>query len=242
MSKTAGQPAAHATRGAARPPAALFTFKEISLFLFSFSVLLSSLAFAADSPSVEPVKAALKAEKWDAAVETGEKLVKEAPESAEAHLWLGRAYGQKALKSSIFSQMGWAKKCKASFEKAVALDPKNVDARVDLLQYYANAPGIAGGGMDKARAQQKALDGIDPVRGAQMNGFILLKEKKPAEAEAEYRRAVSLAPENGSAHWRLGRVLERGGKKDEAKASYKEAVRLDPTLDGAKKDLERLGG
>jgi tetratricopeptide (TPR) repeat protein len=202
------------------------------------------LAFptAAEDPRIAPIKDAIKAEKWDAAVEAGEKNVKDAPESAEAHLWLGRAYGQKALNSSIFSQMGWAKKCKASFEKAVALDPKSADARVDLIQYYANAPGIAGGGMDKARAQVKALDGFDPVRGAQMNGFILLKEKKPAEAEAEYRRAVSLAPENGSAHWRLGRFLERGGRKDEAKVSYKEALRLDPALEGAKKDLERLGG
>jgi tetratricopeptide (TPR) repeat protein len=208
------------------------------------AALALALAFpaAAEDPGIAPVKAALKAEKWDTAVEAGEKLVKDAPESAEAHLWLGRAYGQKALNSSIFSQMGWAKKCKASFEKAVALDPKSAEARVDLIQYYANAPGIAGGGMDKARTQVKALDGFDPVRGAQMSGFILLKEKKPAEAEAEYRRAVSLAPENGSAHWRLGRVLERGGKKDEARASYKEALRLDPALEGAKKDLERLGG
>lgn len=257
MSRTPGRPALFtleevslrtpparesATRRAAAVLSALLTFKEIFLFSFSFFLLLSSLAFAADSPSVEPIKVALRAEKWDAAVEAGEKLVKEAPESSEAHLWLGRAYGQKALKASLFSQMGWAKKCRGSFEKAVALDPKSVDARVDLLQYYANAPAIAGGGLDKARAQQKALDGIDPVRGAQMSGFILLKEKKPAEAEAEYRRAVSLAPENGPAHWRLGRVLERGGRKDEAKASYREAVRLDPALEGAKKDLERLGG
>jgi tetratricopeptide (TPR) repeat protein len=209
---------------------------------FAALALAFALPASAEDPRVAPIKDALKAEKLDAAVEAGEKFVKEAPQSSEAQMWLGRAYGQKALKSSLFSQMGWAKKCKASFEKAVALDPKNVDARVDLIQYYGNAPGIAGGGMDKARAQQKALDGIDPVRGAQMNGFILFKEKKPAEAEAEYRRAVSLAPENGSAHWRLGRVLERGGRKDEAKASYKEAVRLDPTLEGAKKDLERLGG
>jgi tetratricopeptide (TPR) repeat protein len=146
------------------------------------------------------------------------------------------------MKASLFSQMGWAKKCRTSFEKAAALDPKNADARVDLIQYYAYAPGIAGGGMDKAREQVKALDGIDPVRGAQMSGFVLMKEKKPAEAEAEYRRAVSLKPGDASAHWRLGRILERAGKRDAARASYQEALRLDPALEGAKKDLERLGG
>ncbi|MCM3876822.1 MAG: hypothetical protein NEA02_10425, partial [Thermoanaerobaculia bacterium] len=114
-----------ALRRAATLPPALFTFKEISLFVFSsLCLLFSSPAFAADSPLVEPVKAALKAEQLDAAVAAGEKAVKEQPENAEAHLWLGRAYGQKAIKASLFSQLGWAKKCKASFEKAVVLDPK----------------------------------------------------------------------------------------------------------------------
>lgn len=208
---------------------------------FSAALAFGAGARAADSPFVEPVKAALKAEKWDEAVQAGEKLVKEKPESAEAHLWLGRAYVQKTLKVSFVSQLGWAKKGKAALEKSIALDPRYADPRVDLIQYLANAPGIAGGGMDKARDQVKELDALDPVRGAQMNGYLLLKDKKSAEAEAEYRRAVALKPDLATSHWRLGRFLERAGRKDEAKASYREALRLDPALEGAKKDLERLG-
>lgn len=242
MSKK-GRQSAVATRGAVRLPAAFFTFKEISLFLlFSSSLLLSSIAFAADSASVEPVKAALKAEKWDAAVEAGEKLVKETPDRSEAQMWLGRAYGQKAIHASLFMQMGWAKKCKASFEKAVALDPKNAEARVDLVQYYANAPGIAGGGKDKAREQIRELAALDPARGALMTGYVLEKEKKSVEAEAEYKRAVSLKPDDATIRWRTGRFYERAGRPDEARASYREALRLDPTLPGPRKDLKRLGG
>lgn len=227
-----------ATRRAGAGRFARLSFKEV----FLFSIFLSSFALAADPPFLEPVKSALKAEKWDAAIEAGEKAVKEAPTSAEAHLWLGRAYGQKAMKASVFSQMGLAKKCRAAFEKAVALDPISADARVDLIQYYANAPGIVGGGMDKARAQIIALDGLDPARGALMSGYVLAREKKTTEAEAEYRRAVSLQPADAAIRWRFGRFLGRTGKKDEAKAELREALRLDPALEGAKKDLERLGG
>ena len=171
-----------------------------------------------------------------------EKAVQAQPESAEAYSWLGRAYGQKAIRASIFSQMGLAKKCRISFEKAVALDPKSTDARVDLIQYYANAPGMAGGGMDKARDQIKVLDGLDPARGALMSGYVLSREKKPVEAEAEYRRAVSLSPGDATIHWRFGRFLEKAGRMDDARAELREALKLDPALDGAKKDLERLGG
>ena len=233
-------------RRARTPRSSLSTVKEISLrtLLICAAVLGARTAPAEDAaPSpFAPVKEAFKAQNWDAAVEAALKAVKELPDSSEAHLWLGRAYGQKAIKASIFSQMGLAKKCKAEFEKAVALDPKSTDARVDLIQYYANAPGIAGGGMDKARVEVKVLDGLDPARGALMSGYILSREKKPAEAEAEYRRAVSLKPDDAAIHWRFGRFLERAGKKDDAKAELREALKLDPALEGAKKDLERLGG
>ena len=232
MSRTAGRPA-------------LFTFKAIPLraLLACAAVLVAGAGPAAETPSAfVPVKESLKAEKWDAAVEAGEKAVQELPGSAEAYLWLGRAYGQKAMKASIFSQMGLAKKCRISFEKAVALDPGSADARVDLIQYYANAPGIVGGGLEKARMEIKALDGLDAARGALMSGYVLAKEKKPVEAEAEYRRAVSLKPGDAAIRVRFGHFLERAGRKDEAKDSYREALRLDPALEGAKKDLERLGG
>lgn len=230
----------HATRSAARQPAALFTFKEISLFLFG--LVFSSPAFAADSPSVESVRGALKAESWDAAVVAGQKAVREEPGSSVAHRLLGQAFGQKAIHSSVFSQIGLAKKCRAEFEKAAALDPADPEARVDLVTYYANAPGFLGGSLDKAREQVRILKGLDAARGALMNGYVLAKEKRTAEAEAEYRHAVALSPGDAGLHVRFGHFLERTGRKDEARASYREALRLDPSLAGPKKDLERLGG
>jgi Flp pilus assembly protein TadD len=244
MSKRERRPAVHAARRAAAPPAALFTFKEISLFLsfFSFALVFSSPALAADSPSLEPVRAALKAEKWETAVEAGQRAVREEPESSAAHRLLGQAFGQKAIGASLFSQIGLAKKCRAEFEKAVALDPGDPEGHVDLVTYYANAPGFLGGSLDKAREQVRILKGLDAARGALMNGYVLAKEKRTTEAEAEYRHAVALSPGDAGFHVRFGHFLERAGRKDEARASYREALRLDPTLAGPKRDLARLGG
>jgi tetratricopeptide (TPR) repeat protein len=188
------------------------------------------------------VKEALKAEKWDAAVEAGEKAVKELPESSEAHLWLGRSYGQKAIKASIFSQIGLARKCKAEFERAVALDPKSVDARYDLLSFHVNAPGIAGGSFDRAREESAAIARLDPVRGHIAAGLIFSKEKKWPEAEAEYRKALDLKPDSANLHWRLGRLFEKQGRKGDAKAEWLKALALEPAHEGVKKDLSRLGG
>jgi Flp pilus assembly protein TadD len=242
MRKREKRPAVHATRRAARPPAALFTLKEISLFLLLFALVFASLAFAADPPALEPVRAALKAEDWDAAVEAGQKAVREEPASSTAHRLLGQAFGQKAIRASLFSRIGLAKKCRAEFEKAAALDPGDPEARVDLVTYYANAPGFLGGGLEKARDQLRVLIGLDAARGALMNGYVLAKEKRTSEAEAEYRRAVTLSPGDAGFHVRFGHFLERAGRKDEARASYREALRLDPSLAGPKRDLERLGG
>lgn len=242
MSKTAGRRLSATRRAPALAPAVL-TLKEIFLFLFlSLSPPLAPRALSAEAPHIDEVRAAMRAGTWDAAVAAGEKAVADSPESASAHSWLGRAYAQKAIHGSFFTQLGWAKKCRAEFEKAVALDPTDTNARIDLVQYYANAPGIAGGGKDKARVQIRALETLDPARAALMTGYVLEKEKKTAEAETEYRHAVSLGPDDATIRWRTGRFYERAGRKEEAKASYREALRLDPAHDGARRDLARLGG
>lgn len=188
------------------------------------------------------MKEAFAAEKWDAAVAAGENAVKELPGSSEAHFWLGRAYGQKAIRASIFFQMGLARKCKAEFEKAVALDPTNLDARYDLLSFHVNAPSFVGGSLDKAREQAAEIARLDPVRGHVATGAILTSQKKWPEAEAEYRKALDLEPDSAYVHWRFGRFFVKQGRKDDAKAELLKALALEPAHEGARRDLARLGG
>src|SRR6185312_16073993 len=83
------------------------------------------------------------------------KLLKEAvsidPGSSDAHVYLAEAYGQKIQNSGVFDKMGLAKTIRKESERAVAADPKNIDALESLMEFHAEAPGIVGGDKDKAR-------------------------------------------------------------------------------------------
>src|SRR5262249_39678139 len=100
---------------------------------------------------------------WDAAVAACQKAVSLNPGSSQYHLWLGRAYGEKADHASFFAATGLARKVRGEFETAVRLDPDNVEARSDLADFYVQAPGIIGGGKDKAAGQAQQLSSLDPA-------------------------------------------------------------------------------
>jgi tetratricopeptide (TPR) repeat protein len=137
---------------------------------------------------------------WDHAIATGEKALSLSPEKSNYHLWLGRAYGEKADASSFFSAAGLAKKVRLSFERAVALDGSNVPARSDLAEFYMEAPGIMGGGQDKARAQAAALLKIAPAKGHWVLGRLAEKNKDNGTAEREYKAALE-ATHGGAEGW-----------------------------------------
>src|SRR5579871_5979464 len=101
---------------------------------------------------------------WDAAIASCQKAVSIEPGNSDFHLWLGRVYGEKASHSNFFSAAGWAKKVHKEFETAVALNPSNLDARADLAEFYVEAPGIVGGGQDKAEVQARELGAINPAQ------------------------------------------------------------------------------
>src|SRR5215472_19014728 len=101
---------------------------------------------------------------WDRGIADCEKAVSLAPENSQFHLWLGRIYGEKADKSNFMTAAGLARRVRDEFEKAVHLNPKSVDARSDLAEFYLEAPGIVGGGRDKAQQQANSLLFLDPAR------------------------------------------------------------------------------
>ena len=83
------------------------------------------------------------------------------PNNGRYHRWLGHVYGEKAARANFLSAAGLAGKTRQELERAVELSPHDVDSRVDLAEFYLEAPGIVGGGHDKARAQAKILGTTD---------------------------------------------------------------------------------
>jgi tetratricopeptide (TPR) repeat protein len=161
---------------------------------------------------------------WDRAISACEKAVILAPTNGEYHLWLGRTYGEKADASSFFTAAGLAKKVRTEFERAVALDPKNAVSRTDLAEFYMEAPGIVGGGQDKARAQAEALSHLDPVKAHWVNGRLAEKNKDTSTAEREYRAAIAESHGAASAWLNLALFYRNGKRFDEMQDALKHAA------------------
>ena len=57
-------------------------------------------------------------------------------------------------------------------------------------------------------------------------GWVYTQAARPSDAEAAYREAIRLDPEEGEHHADLGRMLTRAGRIEDAVSAYREATRL----------------
>jgi tetratricopeptide (TPR) repeat protein len=136
-------------------------------------------------------------EDWDKSIAAAQRAVQLNDASSEYHLWLGRAYGNKAEHSSWFTALTLARKTRSEFERSVELDSANVGARSDLAEYYMEAPGFLGGGSDKARAQAKQLSAYNAAAAHWVNARLAEKDGKLDVAEQEYKSAIGASGDPG---------------------------------------------
>jgi tetratricopeptide (TPR) repeat protein len=192
------------------------------------ALLLLILAVSAPASAAEPpassaserAEARIRAGDAEGASEIAEAALADAP--GDAVLWrvLGEAYGARARTAPLLSRYRLAKKCREAFEKAVALAPADVEARVALFTYDLEAPAIAGGGKERAREQAEAIVRLDPARGHVALGALFAREKDPVRAEAEYRSALEADPRCSEARAGLGALLVDRGRWEEARRTW----------------------
>lgn len=164
----------------------------------------------------------------DLAVECGEKAVQFDGGNWEYYYWLGNAYGQKAQKASMLSKLSYAKKCKAAYEKAVELNGSSVEARLALMSYLLQAPGIAGGDKNKAKEQASEIMKLDALRGHLAFGQIYMDEKDLAKAEQEYVKIIELDPKNPSNYSNLGLFYVNQERYDQARDLFRKVMEMNP--------------
>jgi tetratricopeptide (TPR) repeat protein len=176
----------------------------------------------------------------DNAVKECQKAVGLSAGNASYHLWLGRALGDKADHASIFSAYGMARQVSSHFEQAVKLDPNNVDAMTDLGEFYVEAPGIVGGGIDKARRLVPQLESKNAARAHWLLARIAGHNKDYATAETEYKKAIAAGSNTARAWVDLAGFYRRQNKLDAAVDAARNAVRTDAEHDAALVDAAGL--
>ena len=129
-------------------------------------------------------------QQWDTAAGKCEQAVRLDSQNSSYHMWLGRALGERADRASFMSAFSLGKRVRTEFEAAVNLDPHNALALSDLGDFYSEAPGIVGGGTDKAESIAGQLDRIDPARAHQLRASIAQQRKDDATAEHELKLAI----------------------------------------------------
>lgn len=118
------------------------------------------------------------------AVKLAEQCIAANAANATCHLAQGKALGSKAMAGGMMSAMSYAGKIRDAFKKAVELDPRNLDARFSLLQFYTMAPSFMGGGASKAESLVAQTSALNPEAGKLMAASIDLAEDRVAKAEA----------------------------------------------------------
>ena len=154
-------------------------------------------------------------EDWDRAESACQRAVTLDSSNSRYHLWLGRVYGEKADRANFFSAASLAGKVRDEFQRAVQLNPKDADARLDLAEFYLEAPGIVGGGEEKAREQAKTLGTINPAREHWVYARIAEKRKDAKTAEREYRQYIDLSSGDAEAWLNLALFLRRQKRLEE---------------------------
>ncbi len=155
---------------------------------------------------------ALRRDDADQAVAYAEKAAALAPDDARCQHTLGDAYGRSAQKAGIFSQFGLAKKCLAAYQRAAELAPDNADFHQSLFEFYRQAPGLVGGGTDKAAAEAAIIKKLDPMRGRITFATLYTVEKKFDLALAEFDEVLKTAPDDYNALYQVGKLAAVSGQ------------------------------
>jgi len=150
------------------------------------------------------------------------------PSNSEYEHWLGKALGKRAETASPFTAPGLASKARQHFEKAVALNPRNKDAVEDLFEYYLEAPGFLGGGLDKAAKLAESMAALDSGEGLWAQSRIAERRKDYGKAEEQLRRAMQAAPMQVGRVVELAKFLSKQGRIEESEQTFRAAEQIAP--------------
>jgi tetratricopeptide (TPR) repeat protein len=158
-----------------------------------------------------------------------EKAVARDGRTAKYHRQLAEVLGVTAQHSNAFQQLFLARRFRKEIDAALVLDPRDVQAQRDLLEYFLLAPSIVGGDRVKARATAERIAAIDPAEGFLAHARVAEFQKQSAEAASFLRTAAGARPPSCRAYIALAQFYLASGHRDlaAAEAAALQAVKLE---------------
>jgi len=168
----------------------------------------------APAPSREPVDE----------LEKAKAEVRKNPDSAEAHIWLGAAYGK----------LGMYREAVEAFKQAIRIKPTFEDAHVGIGLVYDSL-----GMYSEAIEAYKQAIRIKPDHAEAHFGLGLAYDELEMYKEAieAYKQAIRFKPDFEEAHYYLGLAYNSLEMYREAIDAFKQAIRIKPDLSYAHYNL-----
>ena len=127
---------------------------------------------------------------WDKAITVFGELVEQFPNDAELQFKYGGVLARKAESSSRLKALMLVGKIKKSFLKSADLDPKHVDVRWGLIEFYTAVPAIFGGSTSKAFKCAEELQKISPIEGHFALAYLYGLDDEPKKAEESFKKTI----------------------------------------------------
>jgi tetratricopeptide (TPR) repeat protein len=155
-----------------------------------------------------------------------DKSVTIEPNSSDEYYWLGRAYGELAQHANILKQASYASDVHKYFQLAVDADPKNIAAQRGLFAFYIMAPGIMGGGVDKAEKTLADIRLLSPVDADIKQLDIFIKKEESDKSLAQAKFLVATYPASAEALFSAAHTFRNHKKLEDAIVSFEAASKL----------------
>jgi tetratricopeptide (TPR) repeat protein len=164
------------------------------------------------------------------ALPIAEKAAAMVPRDADYRYQVAGCVGTMAQQAGKLKALGLAKRFKREAETALALDPHHVRAHEGLIEFYSQAPGIAGGDDKRAYALAESLVKIAPPNGRLAQATLFFRDKKQAEGEQALRQALAVDPDNYQVRMTMARFLASDTQKkyEEAETHSRAALAIAP--------------
>lgn len=144
----------------------------------------------------------------DDAVPWLDKAVRLAPDNAEYLADLGGTLLLLAAKNTSYAA---ATRGRDAMEKSLRIEPRNVEARAGLMQFYQRAPWPLGS-KAKAAAQLEEIRKLDPTRALVLSVALKAAAKDYDGAFRICEELLAREPDNFGANYQLGRTAAESGR------------------------------